>query len=61
MGKFVSLILLIITCFHAQEVGAKYLIITHDNFYNDIKALADWKHKKGMRTKVVTLSQIGSS
>ncbi len=45
----------------AQETGARYLIITHDNFYNDIMPLATWKHKKGMRTKVVPLSQIGSS
>ena len=46
---------------HAQEIGAKYLIITHDNFVNDIQPLAEWKHKKGMRTKVVTLNQIGST
>ena len=45
----------------AQETGAQYLVITHDNFYNDILPLAQWKHKKGMRTKVVKLSQIGST
>ena len=45
----------------AQELGARYLIITHDNFYNAIQPLAEWKHRKGMRTKVVRLSQIGSS
>lgn len=56
-------ILLLVLCVtaSAQETGARYLVITHDNFYNDIKPLAEWKHKKGMRTKVVTLSQIGSS
>ncbi|MBI4722708.1 MAG: hypothetical protein HY769_06910 [Candidatus Stahlbacteria bacterium] len=41
--------------------GAKYLIITHDSFYNTILPLAEWKHKKGMETKVVKLSQTGST
>jgi hypothetical protein len=55
-------LLLAVTCcaFSAQETGARYLIITHDNFYNHIIPLAEWKHKKGMRTKVVKLSEIGS-
>ncbi|MGB9720572.1 MAG: C25 family cysteine peptidase [bacterium] len=44
-----------------QETGARYLIITHDNFYNDILPLAQWKHKKGMRAKVIRLSEIGST
>jgi hypothetical protein len=42
------------------ESGARYLIITHDDFYTDILPLAEWKHKKGMSTKVVKLSEIGS-
>ncbi|MCK4672857.1 hypothetical protein KAT67_02620, partial [candidate division WOR-3 bacterium] len=42
-------------------IGARYLIITHDTFYDAIQPLAQWKHKKGMRTKVVKLSEIGSS
>ncbi|MBS4015243.1 MAG: T9SS type A sorting domain-containing protein [Candidatus Latescibacteria bacterium] len=58
--RFVLLYLFIIInlCF-AQ--GAKYLIITHDNFYNAIQPLARWKHKKGMPTKVVKLSEIGAT
>lgn len=44
----------------AQESGARYLIITHDNFYDDILPLAEWKYKKGMRTKIARLSEIGS-
>ncbi|MCK4941388.1 hypothetical protein KAS45_04785, partial [candidate division WOR-3 bacterium] len=44
----------------AQESGARYLIITHDNFYDDILPLAEWKYKKGMRTKIAKLSEIGS-
>ena len=57
------LFLLIITCalLSAQEIGARYLIITHDNFYNAVQPLAEWKHKKGLRTKVVKLSETGSS
>jgi hypothetical protein len=46
---------------YTQEVGARYLIITHDNFYNAIQPLAEWKHRAGLRTKVVKLSQIGST
>ncbi|MCK4252517.1 T9SS type A sorting domain-containing protein [candidate division WOR-3 bacterium] len=57
------LIILVIFCAtsFAQETGARYLIITHDNFYDAIQPIAQWKHKKGLRTKVVKLSQIGSS
>ncbi|MGB7054653.1 MAG: C25 family cysteine peptidase, partial [bacterium] len=45
----------------AQESGARYLIITHDSFYDDILPLAEWKHKKGMKTKITRLSETGSS
>lgn len=48
------------TIIFAQESGARYLIITHDNFYDDILPLAEWKYKKGMRTKIARLSEIGS-
>ena len=37
----------------AQETGARYLIITHDNFYDAILPYAQWKHKMGLRTKIV--------
>jgi hypothetical protein len=58
-----SVIMLLIGCalVFAQEIGARYLVITHDNFYNAVQPLAQWKHKKGLRTKVVKLSEIGSS
>jgi hypothetical protein len=61
MKKFIFLIILLMLSANSQEIGAKYLIITHDNFYNDIQPLAQWKHKKGMRTKVVKLSEIGTT
>ena len=60
MKKSVVLFLIFTACF-AQEVGARYLIITHDNFYDAVLPLAEWKHRKGLRTKVVKLSQIGSN
>ncbi|MEO0079102.1 MAG: C25 family cysteine peptidase, partial [candidate division WOR-3 bacterium] len=41
------------------ENGARYLIITHDNYYQSIQPLAQWKHAKGMMCKVTRLSQIG--
>ena len=61
MNKFLFFLLILGVGTHAQEIGARYLIITHDNFYDDIQPLAEWKHKKGMRTKIATLSQIGST
>jgi hypothetical protein len=63
-GGFMKKILIVLLIFcaagFAQEIGARYLIITHDNFYDAIQPLAQWKHKKGMRTKVAKLSEIGS-
>jgi len=52
---------LILTCIllSAQEIGGRYLIITHDSFYDAVQPLAWWKHKKGLRTKVVRLSETG--
>lgn len=44
----------------AQEPGAEYLIITHDDFYSDALQLARWKRQKGLTTKVVKTSEIGS-
>ncbi|MCK4328698.1 T9SS type A sorting domain-containing protein [candidate division WOR-3 bacterium] len=41
--------------------GARYLIITHDDLYEAICPLAEWKTKKGMLAKVVKLSEIGNS
>jgi hypothetical protein len=60
MKKSLLFLLMFSICF-AQEIGARYLIITHDNFYSAIQPLAEWKHRKGLRTKVVKLSDIGSS
>lgn len=61
MRKVLFLLLVIFGVGIAQEIGARYLIITHDNFYTAVQPLADWKHKTGMCAKVVKLSQIGSS
>jgi hypothetical protein len=56
------------TDFHEQDRSndlssdnGRYLIITHDAFYNAVLPLAEWKHKKGMKCKVVRLSEIGST
>ncbi len=61
MKKVLTVLLIFCAVCFAQEIGARYLIITHDTFYDVIQPLAQWKHKKGMRTKVVKLSEIGSS
>ncbi len=61
MKRYVSVFLLFCTIVLAQETGARYLIITHDDFYNAIQPLAEWKHRMGLKTKVVKLSQIGNT
>ncbi|KPK67992.1 hypothetical protein AMJ87_12550, partial [candidate division WOR_3 bacterium SM23_60] len=61
MKALSALLLFFCVTSFAQEIGARYLVITHDNFYNAVMPLAEWKHKKGLPTKVVKLSQIGSS
>jgi len=64
MNKTIALIsLLIIISVPAwgQGFGAQYLIITNDTFYNDILALARWKHQKGVITKIAKLSETGST
>ncbi len=44
----------------AQE-GARFLIITHPNFESALQPLAEWKIKKGIPTKVVTLNETGTT
>jgi len=61
MKKSLILFILGVSLAFGQQTGARNLIITADNFYNDILPLAQWKHRKGISTKVVKLSGIGSS
>jgi hypothetical protein len=44
-----------------RENGADLLIITPDEFYDGILPLAEWRHKSGIITKVVKLSEIGTN
>jgi hypothetical protein len=59
--KIVILLLIQCTLALCQETGARYLIITYDDYQNALAPLADWKTRKGYRTKIVTLSEIGSN
>jgi hypothetical protein len=61
MKKPVILILALLVISFGQENGAKYLIITYDSFYDIVLPLAEWKYKKGMKSKVVKYSEVGSS
>ena len=36
--------------------NGSYLIITHDDFYDKILPFAEWKHKRGIPTTVISLS-----
>lgn len=60
MKKIILLIFILQTLGFAQT-GARYLIITHDNYYDEVLPLAEWKYLKGMKSKVVKLSEIGSN
>jgi hypothetical protein len=42
------------------ETGARYLIITHDDYYSALQPLASWKTQKGTKAKIVTLTETGS-
>lgn len=41
--------------------GADYLVIAADSLYEAILPLAEWKHRKGFRTRVVKMSEVGTS
>jgi hypothetical protein len=43
------------------QTGARYLIITHDNFYDAVQPLAEWKTKKGMLCRTVRTSETGTA
>ena len=59
--SFFIAVFLITPLLFSQETGAKYLMIAHDNFYDATLPLARWKHKKGMKTRIIRLSEIGST
>jgi len=42
-------------------VDGSILIITYDNFHDQVQPLADWKHKRGLSTYLVDLSEVGST
>ena len=47
------------TCASASD--ADYLIISPDAFADEVQTLADWKHRKGYRTYLATLTEVGGS
>ena len=57
---FLLATVLLIGSVSAQE-GAKYLIISADQFLEQAEELARWKTKKGIKARVVPLSEVGSS
>lgn len=61
MKKVTFITFLFLFNFSFALTGAKYLIITPDNYVTAVQPLADWKTKKGVKAKVVPLSVTGSS
>ncbi len=59
--KLITIIAIFLATICFAQEGARYLIITHDNFYSAIQPLAEWKNLKGMKSKVVRLSETGST
>jgi hypothetical protein len=57
----ISFLFLVIVSSALAQTGAKYLVITHDNFVNAIKPLVDWKTKKGVPAVCVPLSLTGNT
>ena len=60
MKKLLLLISVACAVLSAQETGARYLIITHDAYFDALQPLALWKTQKGMKAKTVKLSDIGT-
>jgi len=62
MKKSLFILAILLTLSFSQEVGARYLIITHDNFYPAILPYTQWKHKMGLCTKIVRVpSEVGQN
>lgn len=57
----IRFLLLFTFVYSFAQTGAKYLVISHDNFINAIRPLVEWKTKKGVKAVCVPLSQIGST
>ncbi|MFP4458627.1 MAG: C25 family cysteine peptidase [Candidatus Zixiibacteriota bacterium] len=55
------LIVLIINIFAEMPTGADYLIICPDAYVDEFEEFAEWKTKKGILTRIVPLSETGSS
>ncbi len=61
MKRTFLLLIILLTITYGQETGARYLIITHDDYYNALAPIAEWKTRKGYKTMTVPLSETGSS
>jgi len=46
---------------YESDSAGRYLIITHNNYYDNILEFAEWKHKRGMEVEIANTSVIGST
>jgi hypothetical protein len=44
-----------------MDAGCDYLLITHPNYYHQAKQLGEWRHKTGLMTKIVNVTDIGTT
>jgi len=56
----IIIICLIAHILFGQDTGARYLIITPDEYEPYLKQLAQWKTQKGMKARIAVLSETGS-
>jgi len=61
LRKNLALSILLLASSIFAQTGAKYLVISHNNFVNAVKPLVEWKTKKGVLAKCVPLSVTGST
>lgn len=45
----------------AFATPVSYVVVTHDDFYESVLPLAEWKHRAGHDVEVVTLSETGAT
>jgi hypothetical protein len=60
MKHIVTIALAFFVCAAIAQEGAKYLVITHDNYLDAVRPLAEWRRASGIPTMVVPTSVTGT-
>jgi hypothetical protein len=60
MKQTLTIALVLFACAAIAQQGAKYLVITHDNYLGAVRPLAEWRRASGISTMVVPTSVTGT-